>query len=102
MLHIGQEDVAIGRTIDHERGDQAGRAQPGDKSGRLPMAIGHAAENPFAPGATPARSGQIRRGCRLIDEDQSGWVKRGLAFPPRFARCLDVGALLLAGVNGFF
>jgi len=66
------------------------------------MAIGHAAENPFALGAAPMRAGQIRRGSRLIDEDQAGWVKRGLVSPPCFARCLDVGAFLLAGVNGFF
>ena len=102
VFHIGPEDVAIGRAVDHEGSDQARCAQSGDESGRLPMAIWHAAENPFALGAAPARAGQIRRGSCLIDEDEARRVKRGLAFPPCFPRCLDVGAFLLAGVNGFF
>src|SRR4051795_5309225 len=37
FLDVYLEGVAIDRTVEHERGDQAGEPQPGDEGGRLPV-----------------------------------------------------------------
>ena len=101
-LDIGQEDISVGRAVDHEGSDQAARAEPGNEGGRLPVSKGHSPDNPGPLGAAPTRSRHIGRGSRLVDEDQTRRIKRWLAFPPRVTRRLDVRTLLFAGMNRFF
>ena len=101
-IEVGEEDIAVHRPIDDERGDEAVRAQPADKGGDLPMAVRDAADQALAA-AAPATDGRhVRARPGLVDEDETARIKQGLSRDPLAARRGDVGALLLGRVHDFF
>ena len=55
-----------------------------------------------APWRAAAQAGHLGGCSGLIDEHQALGVEVRLRVEPRFALRRDIGALLLAGVRGFF
>jgi len=101
-VEVGEEDVAIHRPVDDERGDDAVLAQPADEGGDLPMAVRDAADQALAARAPAADGGHVRTRPGLVDEDQPARIKQGLPRDPLAARRRDVGAFLLGRVHDFF
>lgn len=76
--------------------------QVGDESRGLPVSVGNGADKALAEGATAAHSRHVGGCAGLVDEDQPGWIKTGLAFPPGLPGSLHIRSLLFGGVRGFF
>jgi len=101
LLDIGNETLGVDRSIEHKGRNQplAGKAR--QKRGRLPMTVRRMAEGSctdVGPGVTTGhRSGRPS----LVEENQPA-AEAFLRLPPRFSALSDVGAILLAGVHGFF
>lgn len=104
-LDPGLEARCVHGRVDDPRRDHAMASQAGDEGLRLPLAEGRMCLVAFALGRPACAFGQPGvRGC-LIDEDQArqGFVEEAPApLGPQFARLMDVGALLLAGLQRFF
>jgi hypothetical protein len=66
------------------------------------MAMRHRRPAALAARSAAAQSRHLGRGAGLVDEDQALWIKVGLQREPGLAPGGDVGALLFAGVRGFF
>ena len=101
--HISQEYFSVHRAIDHQRSCQAILAQSGYERGGLPMPMRHGSDAALSSGRSPIAASHVGAGPSLIQEDQlrriQGRLKGGLPFMPCL---LHVGAILLAGVQGFF
>lgn len=66
------------------------------------MPMRHSADQAPPDRAPTPEPGQLCRGAGLINEDQSGRIKRSLYLPPGLACRFDVRPLLLGGVRRFF
>lgn len=102
LFEIGPEDWAVHRFVDYE-----GRRDPivpeaSDEGGDLPMAMRHLVDQPLSAPTAASETGHVGTGAGLIDEDQAGRIKQPLIVLPALARGGYVGAILLAGVHGFF
>ena len=76
--------------------------QSGDEGGGVPMAVRHGSEAAFATRRPSVTPGHVRRRPGFIQKDQLRNIQRRLGGLPLMPRGLHVGALLLAGVQGFF
>src|SRR3954453_7531408 len=83
LLDVYLEGVAIDRTVEHERDDQAGEPQPGDEGGRLPVTVRHARPQALAPERPSVAPGHVGRGPGLVDEDEAGRIKVELLVEPQ-------------------
>jgi hypothetical protein len=96
------EGIAVDRTIEHPRGDDAACGQTGDEGRCLPMAMWNAGPQTLAARASAITAGHIGRGPSLIDEDEAARIKSGLIVDPILPPLHDVRALLFAAVRGLF
>ena len=101
-VDIDAEDLAVHRSVNHERGNDLIAAQAGDECRRLPVAVRHFADHPLADRTPPIGARHIGRGPRLIDEDEVLRLKCVLIFSPNRARQGDVRPVLLGGVHHLF
>ena len=102
LLDIGAEDRSVHRLVNDEGSGDGMIAQGRDKGGRLPVAVGHFADDALAPMSPAIKPGHIGGRAGLVDEDKVCAIKQGLILPPSSARRRHVGPVLLGGVHGFF
>jgi len=76
--------------------------QPRDEGGGVPMPVRDGADAPFAARGASITPGHVRRCPRFIQKNQLRDIQHGLGGLPLTPRGLHVGAILLAGVEGFF
>lgn len=101
LLDIGEEALGVDRPVEHKRRYQPLAGQDGKERRRLPMSMRRMAQGACAdigPGVTTRHR---RRRPGLVEEDQPT-AKAGLRASPRLSALNDVGAILFAGVHGFF
>jgi hypothetical protein len=64
--------------------------------------MGNGADKALAAGATATHSRHVGRCAGLVDENQPGGIKTGLAFPPGLPGDLHIRSFLFGGVRRFF
>ena len=102
LFEIAAEDCAIHWFVDHEGGGHGVMSEAGDKGGDLPMTVRDFGDQALPTFGAASEPGHVGAGAGLIDEDQAYGVKQRLIGFPERAGDGHVGAILLAGVYGFF
>ena len=102
LLDVGQETLAVDRTIDHTRRVDAIMTEGGQEGQRPPAAMRGLGDEPLAPSRTAVGARHIGLGPGFVDEDQAGRIKPSLVLSPLRPPPSDVGTILLAGVQAFF
>jgi hypothetical protein len=104
LLDVGakRRGRAGDRTIEHQRRDDATRAQPGDKSGDPPVAMGHGRDQALAARAAAVAARHVGGRPGLIEEHEPCRVHEGLPGSPQPTLAGDVGAVLLGRPQGLF
>ena len=105
FLDIGLEDAPVHWGIDDEGGGELVAAQAGDEGLGHPMPEGRLRAKPLTPQAAPAQARHLGSGPGLVEKDEPIRLKphaRLAGGGPFLARRFDVGAILLAGQQGFF
>lgn len=74
LLDIGAEGIAGHRTIDDERGDDAGAAQAGDDGGRPPVAERRKVDHALALRPPAVATHHVGRSAGLVEEQERGRV----------------------------
>ena len=102
FLDIFQEQGASHGAVGHHGSGDVIMPQPRDEGGGVPMAVRHGGDAAFATRGTTVAPGHVCRRPGFIQKDQLRDIQRWLGCLPLTPRGLYVGALLLAGVQGFF
>lgn len=68
----------------------------------MPAPVRNFGAQTHAAQAAAMRARHIGFGPGFVDEDQARWIKLALMTPPAVAFARHVGAILFAGVQGFF
>ena len=102
LLDPSQEQLTIHGPVDHHGSGQLTVTQASDKGRRLPITERRRSDASTALGSTAIASRHVGRGPGFIDKYQLFDVHPRLIFTPRASRCLNVLALLFAGVQRFF
>src|SRR5947209_15521347 len=93
---------AVDRPVNDARRGDAVVAQRRQKGQRAPAALRHLGDQASAATAAPMPAGHIGLGPGLVDEHQALGIKPALIRLPPGPAASDVGAILLAGAQGFF
>ena len=102
LLEPCPEGLAVHGLVDHQGSGDGIAPQTGDEGGDLPMAMRDFADQALAAAATAAQPCHVGAGTGLVHKHQALGIELNLAILPCGARCGDVGAVLLAGVQTFF
>lgn len=102
LLDLGLECFAVDGAVEHQRRDDAGRAQAGDEGRRFPISMRHAHAQSLAPRASASTARHIGRCPVFVDEDEAFGVKIELAIKPVLSVLQDVRPILFCGVRGLF
>ena len=102
LLDVGFEGAAVDRAVEHERRDHAARAQAGDESRRLPVAIRDGHAQPFAQRRPASRRAiAVEAQVSSMKTSRAG-IEIDLAIEPGLAAPHNVRALLLGRVRRLF
>ena len=88
--------------VEHHRRGQAAELESDDEGDCFPMAVRDRCSASLSAWRTPPQPIHLRRHCGFIDEHQVLGIEVRLCVEPGLPASGDVGALLLAGVRGFF
>jgi hypothetical protein len=102
LPHVHEQGFSIHWAVKHHRRGQRIHTQPRNKRRRFPMPVRNAGDTTLADGSASITPRHVRAGASFVKKHQLGDVEFGLPFLPGEPRRLDVLALLLAGVQGFF
>lgn len=102
LLEIAAEDCTIHWFVDHEGRCHGIMSEAGDEGRDLPMTVRDFGDQSLPTLGAASEPGHVGTGAGLIDEDQACGVKQRLIGFPERAGDGHVGAILLAGVYGFF
>jgi hypothetical protein len=102
LLDIGKERLAVDRSIEHARGDQAILAQAGYEGGGLPVPMGYCINQSVAHRGPAIEPDHVGLGPGLIDEDQLACVQLRLVLAPFRPGLGDVRSILLGGPERLF
>jgi hypothetical protein len=102
LFEIAAEDCAIHWFVDHEGRGHGVMSKAGDKGRDLPMTVRDFGDQALPTFGAASEPGHVGAGTGLINEDQTCGVKQRLIGFPEHAGGGYVGAILLAGVCGFF
>jgi len=102
LFEIAAEDCTIHWFVDHEGGGHGVMSEAGDKGRDLPMTVRDFGDQALPTFGAASEPGHIGAGAGLIDKNQACGVKQRLIGFPEHAGGGYVGAILLAGVYGFF
>ena len=83
-------------------GDYCMTADTGDERGGVPMSVRDSGDASFTTRGASVAPGHVRRRPRFIQKDQFRDVQSRLGGLPLTPGGLHVGAISLAGVQGFF
>ena len=102
LLDVGEEQLAVHRAVDYQRGGDSVAAQAGDERRRLPMAVRNLGDQAFPARRAAALTRHLRTSASLVNEDQSLCGHSQLRQPPPQPTRRHVGPVLLRGVKHFF
>ena len=102
LLDIGEEQLAVDRSIEHAGSDQAILAQTGDEGGGVPVPVRYRIDQPLARCRPAVEPDHVGLGPGLVDEDQPARVKRRLALTPFRTGLGDVRPILLGRPERLF
>ena len=98
----GPEDVAVHRAVKRHGCAKTVAAQGGNEGCGAPVAVRGLGQKSLADGTAAKAAHHVGGEAGFIDEDEARDIKRRLLLAPGFACRLDVGPVLLGGVQGFF
>lgn len=102
LADVGEKELAVDWSVDHQRGDQPRGAEAREEGGRLPMAVGNFGEQPLAARGATAQTGHLGRRPRLVEKHQPLDGQSALRQPMPEPTLRHVRPILLGGVNDFF
>lgn len=102
LLDIGQEPLAVDRSVQDEGGGDLVAAQGGQEGHGFPVAVRDLGHQPLAAGATAVGAGHVGLGPGLVDEDQAARIKPGLMALPARPLPGHVRTVLLGAEQAFF
>ena len=102
LLDVGLKGFAVDGAVEHQRRDDAGRAQACHESRRFPMSMRYAHAQSLTPRAAATAARHIRRCPGFVDEDEAFGIKIELAVEPVLSALQDVRPILLCSVRGLF
>src|SRR5260370_625832 len=97
LLEVGQKDFAVHCSVDQHRRDYSGETQARNEGHGLPVAQWHISDQALSARTAAIRSHHVGADRGLVDEHQSGRVKKPLLTNPASTCPSDVGALLNRG-----
>jgi hypothetical protein len=102
LFDIGEEGLAIHRSVEDERRGEAAGTQPGDKGRCFPMPIRNRRDEPLATRSASALARHVGGCPGLIDKDQTIWIQACLVGAPNLPCGRNIRPLLLGGVKRLF
>ena len=102
LLEVGQKDFAVHCSVDQHRRDYSGETQARNEGHGLPVAQWHISDQALSARTAAIRSHHVGADRGLVDEHQSGRVKKPLLTNPASTCPSDVGALLFRRAQAFF
>jgi hypothetical protein len=102
VFNIGEELLAVRRTIKSARRPHTGSTQSGHKGDRFPMPLWHSADEALTTPTTTAQTRHLRIGGGLVDKNQPGRIKHALFSHPAPSCPGHVGPFLLRCAQAFF
>lgn len=102
LLHIGEEELPIHGTVDHERSCESRGTQAGDEGCCFPMTMGHVSDQALATPRAPVTPRHLGVGSRFIEKHQSSIIERGSPKIPTRPAVDDIGPLLFSRMQDFF
>ena len=102
LLDVGLKCFPVDGAVEHQRRDDAGRAQSGDEGRRFPMSMRYAHAQSLTACAAAKAARHIGRCPGFVDEDEAFGVKIELTVEPVLPPLQDVRPILLGGVRGLF
>jgi hypothetical protein len=102
LLDVGEEALAVDRTIDDARSLDAVVSEGSEEGQRAPSALGRLGNQPGTAQCPAVSARHVGLGPGLVDKDQAGRVDSILILPPLSAPTGHVGTVLFAGVQAFF
>src|SRR6266478_383990 len=101
LLEVGQKDFAVHCSVDQHRRDYSGETQARNECHGLPVAQWHISDQELSARTAAIRSYHVGADRGLVDEHQSGRVKKPLLTNPASTCPSDVGALLFRRAQAF-
>ena len=102
LLDVSAEARAIDGAVEHPWGIDTIMAQGGQEGHGLPAALRNLGVEPLTARRPPPERRHVGLGPGLVDEDQALRRDAVLILDPLCPPAGDVGAILFAGVHGFF
>lgn len=102
LLHIGQEDRAVHRSIDDQRGRKSAGPQRRNKRRCFPVSMRHMIDQTMSPPGASEAASHLRVGACFIEKHQPPVVDPGPPELPANATINYVGTLLLSRMQDFF
>ena len=102
LFDIGEETLAVDRTVEEPWRIDAVMAESREEGQCFPAALRNAGWEPSAAGGPAPERRHIGLGPSLIDEHQPGGIDPRLIFAPLLTSARDVGSLALSGDDAFF
>jgi hypothetical protein len=102
LFDIGEEQLAIDRSVEHAGGGQAILSQTGYEGGGLPVPMGYCINQPVAHRSPAIEPDHVGLGPGFIDEDQPIRVQLRLVLAPFRPGLGNVRSILLGGPERLF
>lgn len=102
LVQIGEEGVAIHRSIEQSRCGQTIDAEGADKRAGVPVLMGRVIVDTAPSPAAPVATDQVGRRATFIKKYEAFGINRRGGRLPRAARGGDVGAVLFGRAHRFF
>jgi hypothetical protein len=102
LLHVGEEDVAVRRSVDVDEASPAVERDCTDHLHRAPVAVGLTIDRLLVERRPPVVRRRAEPEARLVDENQLRRVELRLEIESGFTLRLDVRTVERAGDFGLF
>lgn len=102
LFDIGEEGLAVDRTVDHAGRIDPVTAQRGKEGEGSPFSMGHLRAKSLPAPAAAMGAGHVGLGPGFIDENQTGGIETPLIFTPLRSSPGDPWPILFAGEQAFF
>lgn len=102
LLNVSKESLPVGRAVEHSRGECSPQADSGDYRAGLPVSVRHFGHQTLADRRSPPQASQVALGSAFVNKHKLIDVYAFELPVPSSPQRLDVGAVLLGGVQDFF
>ena len=102
LFDIGDESLAVYRSVQHHGGDHAAEAQSSGEGCCLPMAVRNGGNTPLTAWRPAAQACHLRRSTGFVDEDETFGIKIELPLEPDLPGRPYIVTLLFARMRRLF